>query len=153
LSDGRGRSIALQGRLGEAYSEDVFRHLLAIERRRSERSGRPFALLLVDLKPRSPGPSAPLHPLLARKLFEGLWHCLRETDFMGWYRAETVAGAVLTELPDGPEIVAPNNVAARVNRVLSEHLPSDIAGCLRLRMHLHGAPQAAGATHHTHALG
>lgn len=153
MSGGRTSAIALESRLGQAYTEDAFRHLQAIEQRRSERSGRPLALLLVDLKPKSRWPSAPLQPLLARKVFECLWLCLRETDFIGWYRADTVAGALLTELPDGPDIVAPNNVAARVNRVLSEHLPSDIADCLRLRMHLYGAPQAAGATHQTRALG
>ncbi len=145
--------IRRESQLEQVYPEDVFRHLLAVERTRSERSGRPFALLLVDLKPDVRGSSVLLHPLVARKIFAGLAQCLRETDYMGWYRAEAVVGAVLTELPDGPDVVAPNNVAARANHVLSQNLPSRVANRIRLRLHLHGALQAASAYHHTRGQG
>jgi hypothetical protein len=145
--------ITRDSQLEQSYPEDVFRHLLAVERTRSERSGRPFALLLVDLKPDARGSSALLHPLVARKILASLQQCLRETDYMGWYRADAVVGAVLTELPDGPDVVAPNSVAARANRVLSQNLPPRIATRIRLRLHLYGAPQAASAYHHTRGQG
>jgi hypothetical protein len=148
-----GARITRESQLQQVYPEDVFRHLVAVERTRSERSGRPFALLLVDLRPEARGSSALLHPLVARRIFAGLEHCLRETDYMGWYRAEAVVGAVLTELPDGPDVVAPNNVAARANRVLSQSLPSRVANRIRLRLHLHGALRAASAYHHTRGQG
>jgi hypothetical protein len=153
LPDGMDSGIALEGRLGQAYTERAFRHLLAIERTRSEKSGRPFGLLLVDVRAQLGGPSARLHPIVARELFEGLWSCLRDTDFIGWYRADTVVGAVLTEPADGPDTVAFDNVAARMSRLLSQHLPSGIASRVRLRLQLHGAPQAAGAHHLTRGLG
>jgi hypothetical protein len=142
-----------ESQLQQVYSEDVFRHLVAVERTRSERSGRPFALLLVDLRPDARGSSALLHPLVARRIFAGLEQCLRETDYMGWYRAEAVVGAVLTELPNGPDVVAPNSVAARANHVLSQNLPSRVANSIRVRLHLHGALQAASAYHPTRGQG
>ncbi len=153
LADGTASGIALESRLGQAYTEGAFRYLLSIERTRSERSGRPFALLLVDVKPQLRGPRARLDPIVARNLFEGLWYSLRDTDYIGWYRTDTVVGAVLTELANGPDTVAPHNVTARVSRALSEHLPSGIANHVRLRLHLYGAPQAAGAQQFTRDLG
>lgn len=145
--------ITRESQLQQVYPEDVFRHLVAVERKRSGRSGRPFALLLVDLRPDARGSSALLHPLVARRIFAGLEQCLRETDYMGWHRAEAVVGAVLTELPDGPDVVAPNSVAARANHVLSQNLPSRVANRIRLRLHLHGALQAASAYHHPRGQG
>jgi hypothetical protein len=142
-----------KSRLDQPYTEDVFRHLLALERTRSQRSGRPFALLLVDLKPETRGSSAVIHPFVADKIFGGLEQCLRETDYLGWYRAGSVAGAVLTELCEGPDVVAPNNVAARVNHVLSENLLSSVANRIRVRLHLQGAWQETGAYSHTRNQG
>src|SRR5207249_10194531 len=85
VSDRCACGVALEGRLGEAYNEEAFRYFLAIERKRSERSGRPFLLLLVDLKEQS-GVTVRIDPMVAPKLFSALWLCLRETDCVGWYR-------------------------------------------------------------------
>lgn len=124
--------VVLEGRLGQAYNEQAFRYFLAIERKRSERSGRPLLLLLVDLKEQS-GRSVRMDPMVALKLFSGLWLCLRETDFVGWYREERVAGAVLTELREGSRTEVSRLVSQRVSGVLRECLPSDVAR--RLRVH------------------
>src|SRR2546427_11929887 len=91
--------VALEGRLGHAYNEEAFRYFLAIERKRSERSNRPFLLLLVDLK-KQQGMTARIDADVAARLFSGLWLCLRETDCVGWFREGRVAGALLTQLAD-----------------------------------------------------
>ena len=120
-------------RLPLTYNEAAFRYFLALERKRSGSSGRPFLLLLVDLKEQPVVSVAP-------KLFSTLWLCLRETDFIGWYREERVAGAVLTELGDGPRTEVPRLVGQRVRRVLCESLPSDVARQLRVRVYQHPEP-------------
>jgi hypothetical protein len=127
--------VSLEGRLGQAYNEEAFQYFLAIERTRSERSGRPFLLLLVDLV-EQPGVSARIDPMVAPKLFSALWLCLRESDFIGWYREERVAGAVLTELGDGPATEVSCLVGQKIGRVLRERLPSDVARRLRVRVGL-----------------
>src|SRR5205823_7859534 len=94
--------VALEGRLGHAYNEAGFRYFLEIERKRAARLGRPCVLLLVGLKGQ-PAPSARIDPMLATKLFSSLWLCLRETDVIGWYREDRVAGALLTQLADSSQ--------------------------------------------------
>lgn len=157
MSDMRGdsdrwrRGGALEGRRGPAYNEEAFRYFLAIERKRSERSGRPFLLVLVDLKDQ-PGVSARVEPMVAPKIFAGLWLCIRESDFIGWYREERVAGAVLTELGDGPLTGVSRLVGQRLSEVLCKRLPSDVGRRLQVRVHQHPEPQTIRAVASTRGL-
>ena len=114
--------VALEGRLGQAYNEEAFRYFLASERKRSERSGCSFLLLLVDLKEQE-GLSARIDSVVASNLFSNLWLCLRETDLVGWYREERVAGAVLTEIGDGRQTEVSPLIGQRVTEGLYERLP------------------------------
>src|SRR5436190_8496415 len=88
--------FALQEGSGEAYNEEAFQYFLEIERKRSEISNRPFLLMLIEFE-RQEGTDARIDPAMAAKLFSVLSLCLRETDFVGWYREERVVGAVLTQ--------------------------------------------------------
>ena len=123
-------------RLGQAYNEQAFRYFLAIERKRSERSGCPFLLLLVDLKEQS-GVPVRIDPMVAPRLFSALWLCLRETDCIGWYREERVAGAVLTELGDRHPTEVCRLIGQRVSGALSEGLPANVAHRLQVRVYQH----------------
>jgi hypothetical protein len=155
-TDGCRCSVALEGRRGQAYNEEAFRYFLAIERKRSERSGRPVILLLVDVNDR-PEARMPIDSMLARRLFSGLWRCLRDSDFVGWYREGRVAGAVLTESRNRPRTEVARLVSQRVRETLCAHVPSDVARRLRVRVHqdreaeniepvpnTYGAPPATG---------
>src|SRR5437016_2060965 len=114
--------VALEDRLGHAYNEQAFRYLLAIEQKRSERSGCPFLLLLVDLKEES-GIGVRIDPMVATKLFSALGLCLRETDVVGWYREERVAGAVLIELGERRPTEVSRLIGQRVKDRLYAGLP------------------------------
>jgi hypothetical protein len=131
--------VALEDRLGQAYNEEAFQYFLTVERKRSERSGQPFLLTLVDLK-EHPAVSAHISPTVARQLFSGLWLCLRETDFIGWYRHERVVGAVLVEFRDGPRMEVSRRVRQRVSRALGQRLSPDAARSLQVRIYQHPAP-------------
>lgn len=133
-SGGCSCGVALEGQLGQAYNEEAFRYFLAIERKRSQRSGRPLLLLLVDLKPQ-PGVRVRFDPMIAAKLFSGLWLCLREGDFVGWYRDERVAGAVLTQLADGHRTEVSRLIRQRVSEVLHERLRSSVAHGLQVHVY------------------
>lgn len=132
--DGCRCSVALEGRGGQAYNEEAFRYVLAIEQKRSERSGRPAILLLVDVNDQ-PEASMPIAPTLARRIFSGLWRCLRESDVVGWYREGRVAGAVLTESRDRARPEVARLVSHRIREALCAHVPSDVARRLRVRVH------------------
>jgi hypothetical protein len=124
----------VEGRPSDAYNEEAFRYFLEIERRRSEKSGRPFLLLLLDLR-RPGGTSSLMSSALANELFARLAGCLRETDFVGWYRDMRIVGAVLTQRPDKPQGDFCEQVARRVRQALSERFEPHVSSRLQVCVH------------------
>ena len=84
--------------LNSMCNEELFRYLLASERIRSERSGSSFQLLLVMLLTAEGGVPVPMNDGVAQSLYATLKHCLRGTDYTGWYQDRMIMGAVLTAL-------------------------------------------------------
>jgi hypothetical protein len=125
--------LAVEGRLGPAYNEEAFRYFLRADQKRAEASGRPFLLLLVNLKKR-PGESTRVEPSIAGRIFEGLSLCLRDTDLIGWFREERTAAAVL-HVAEGPTPEASRQLATRVTANLCAGLTADVARRLRVRVH------------------
>jgi hypothetical protein len=117
----------------QAYNEEAFRHFLSLERKRSERASRSFVLVLVSLRT-SPGETTAIAPALAARLFAGLGECVREIDFVGWFRRERVAGAVLIQGPATPAPEATRRIGDRVTAALRRRLPSRIAPRLHVRV-------------------
>jgi hypothetical protein len=125
--------VALETRLGQACNEEAFRHFLAIERKRSRRSGRPFLLLLVGLKKRRRA-AGRIDPTAAASLFACLWQSLRESDVVGWFREGRMAGALLTPPGDVPGTNIADLVCDKVRRSLQESLPPEFVRCLDVRV-------------------
>jgi hypothetical protein len=121
------------GRRTQSYNEGAFRYFLSVEHRRSERSNRPFALLLIDLK-KQPGASDSFEADVADELFAGLTLCLRETDFLGWYREGRIAGAVLTQLSESSRSQVTDQLLQRISEALSDGFVADCADRLRMRI-------------------
>ena len=135
LADSRALALAMAGGPGQGYNEEAFRYFLNVERKRSERSRRRFLLLLVDLKKHS-DTNVWIDSGLASKLVAILSPCLRDTDFIGWYREGRTIGAVLTHLTDTPGTDISSVVGARVNHALSRcRIRRDIAGQLQMRIY------------------
>ncbi len=123
----------LDGRDDLAYSEHAFRYFLGLEGKRAERSGRSLLLMLVHLEPDSDG--GPLIPgAIAAKLFSGLSLCVRDVDFIGWYRHDQVAGAVLTQGADSPGLGASELIRHRVIEQLGQRLPAHVMSRLQVRV-------------------
>jgi hypothetical protein len=125
--------LAQADRAVHAYNEEAFRHFLTIERRRSERAKRAFLLLLVSLR-KEPGLSVAISPPVASRMFSGLALCVREVDFIGWYRTERIAGAVLTQGAGAPEPDAAQRISERVTEVLGRRLSASMARRLQVRV-------------------
>jgi len=121
-----------RGQVGQAYNEAAFRLFLAVDRWRAERSMRSVLLVLVTVRQR-PGPSAKLTDGTAAALFGGLGACVREVDFMGWYREGHVAAAVLAQGVKASSDV-PHLIANRVLPALRERLSADQSRNLRVRV-------------------
>jgi hypothetical protein len=129
--------VALESSLGQACTEEAFRHFLSIEAKRSRRSGRPFHLLLVRVRTRATakggGTRLDIDPEMAAKLFACLWLSLRETDLVGWFRDSRVAGALLTHMADAPARNVGELICEKVRKSLRESLPSDFVQHLDVR--------------------
>jgi hypothetical protein len=118
--------------IGQVYNEAAFRHFLALDRWRAERSMRPLVLVLVTVR-QSPDPRVKLTDATAAALFCGLNDCVREIDFVGWYREGYVAAAVLAQGVNASGQV-PHVFAARVLAVLRERLSVDQSRNVRVRV-------------------
>jgi hypothetical protein len=119
---------------GEAYNEEAFHHFLAIERKRSEASGRPFLLILVELE-QSFCVTLQIDPQFAARMFYGLAEGLRDTDVIGWYRHNRIAGAVLTDLGDAPEQTVRKQVIRRVEAALGGCVTGGVAPLVQVRVY------------------
>jgi hypothetical protein len=117
----------------EGYSEEAFRCFLTLERKRAERSGRSLLLLLVSLA--GDGASGAHMPVgISRKVFSALSSSLRDVDFMGWYHADRVVGAVLAQGTNSPALDVPDQISRRVGDLLNERLPAHVTGRLQIRV-------------------
>jgi lipopolysaccharide/colanic/teichoic acid biosynthesis glycosyltransferase len=74
--------------------EVLFKRLLHLERRRSERTGSRFALLLVNME--ELGSTSP--PGTMNNIGRAVGAALRETDITGWYKESSILGLILTTL-------------------------------------------------------
>lgn len=125
--------LVVEGGASKVYNQHAFRHFLDIERLRVERSDRSFLLLLVSLR-KCPALGVRVPSALGSALFSGLDLCVREVDFIGWYRDQRVAAAVLAQGADVPSADAAARIAERVTNNLRRCLPSTVAERLRVRV-------------------
>ncbi len=84
------------------YPEGEFNSLIHIERKRTERSGKPFLLMLVDVKAfeKQKGKAK-----VMEKIAYTLCSCSRKIDIKGWYRRGAVFGVVFTEIARAAQAV------------------------------------------------
>jgi hypothetical protein len=125
--------LAVAGQVG-AYNEEAFQYLLAVERKRSERSNRPFVLVLIEPESRA-RPMHQMDPAVGAKVLAGLARALRETDVIGWYREGRVVGAMLTHLGDSPMADVSRLMSSRVQQTLRDSLPEHVAQHLQVKLY------------------
>ena len=79
----------------EVLNQEAFDRIIAMERKRTERSKQPFLLMLLeDARPQgSRNNGGPLDSLLP-----ALLSSIRETDVIGWYKNRTTVGVMYTGL-------------------------------------------------------
>lgn len=131
----------------QAYDQEAFRYLLSIEHKRSERTGRSYLLLLVELQDYRVV-SPPIDSVVAAALFAGLRLALRDTDVVGWYVADRVAGAVLTDLGDGSLANTCRVIRQTVTGILRELMPPAVGARLQVRIYASQGPRRIGTDAH-----
>jgi lipopolysaccharide/colanic/teichoic acid biosynthesis glycosyltransferase len=102
LSDSLMRIPPLFAGESDFYPEAGFDRMLYLERKRTERSRRPFLLMLLNIEALSPFPE---DSNLVKEVRTALSSSIRETDIRGWYEQGKVIGIIFTEINSVDEIV------------------------------------------------
>jgi lipopolysaccharide/colanic/teichoic acid biosynthesis glycosyltransferase len=96
-------------------SEEEFRRMLCRERKRSERSRKHLLLMLIDCK----GTTArSVDKPLIEKVAGVVAAEVRETDLAGWFEADSVVGAIFTELGEAQASAAIQAIEAKISKGL-----------------------------------
>ncbi len=113
-------------------SQIAFERMIAVERKRTERSSEPFLLMLVDAGGDSADQSA---VNLLRRVLAVLLASSRETDVVGWYREEVTVGAILTCLvvPDRKTFL--DTILSRLRAMLDDQFTEDEFAQIHLSFH------------------
>jgi lipopolysaccharide/colanic/teichoic acid biosynthesis glycosyltransferase len=118
----------------EILSEEAFRRMISIERKRSERSQRPFVLLLIDTG-RSQASDKQGRILL--DMLSALQGATRETDVTGWYTTNSVVGVMFTEIVlDNDNNAVLSTILSRIGALLREKLDSDQFSRVKFSFHV-----------------
>jgi hypothetical protein len=103
--------------------ERAFNRMLCLERRRSERSGNPFALLLVDIDGIAQDDKTKVS-----QIYNALQSETRDTDLSGWYCAPGKIGIIFTAIQNLDQNVIESTLCTKMKRALSSVLePHELA--------------------------
>ena len=91
-------------RPSELLPEPMFLRALCLERKRAERSGNRFLLMLVEFDQTAENGAA---DRIRGQAISAVLGRIRETDICGWYAANTILGVIFTELGDAKEANEP----------------------------------------------
>ncbi len=127
--------------------EDGFTGILRLERKRTERSGKPFLLMLLDVEGANGArDKEPFFFEAASSLFDAA----REVDIKGWYAHDRLMGIIFPEIQDVSEKVT-SKIFAKVYHALCRHLGVGTANKVKLSMHLF--PETANGNGQTNGGG
>lgn len=116
-----------------ALNEEVFRRMIAIERKRTERSKAPFLLMLLEVVSDEGSKKA-------RKTLDLIVSALlassRDTDLVGWYKDNVVVGAMFTGLVVRDKRTMLDTFLTKVTSSLRDELTSEQFNQVSISFHL-----------------
>ncbi len=113
-----------------ALDEGSFRRMIALERKRTERSRAPFVLALLEVAE----PSS-----ITRSAYDSILSCLlassRDTDVVGWYTDKIAVGAMYTGLVMSDKSSLLTTILSRITKTLHDGLTSDQFNQVSISLH------------------
>ncbi len=138
MNTGRqGRTINLIDPLSEPASErrvldeESFRRVIAIERKRTERSKAPFVLMLLEVANQGPEKAASA----LESVMSVLLATSRDTDVVGWYKSKTTIGALFTGLVAGDKSSILMTILSRATNTLRDELSFEQFNLINISLH------------------
>jgi lipopolysaccharide/colanic/teichoic acid biosynthesis glycosyltransferase len=106
----------------EVLKEEVFRRSIAIERKRTERSQKPFLLTLFEVSDQQGSENM---GRILDKMVSALLNCTRETDVIGWYTNRTTVGVLFTDIVASDRNSILSVILSKVSTTLRDELTPD----------------------------
>jgi len=117
----------------EVLQEESFRSMLTLERRRAERSRKPFVLMLLDACAFIEEKAA---DRMMTRVSSVLLKSSRETDLIGWYEEGVIVGVIFTEVSCESEQPITEILHSKVLKALQSELGGKTASNLVITTHL-----------------
>ena len=122
----------------EVLNEDAFQRMIAVERKRTERSRIPFLLMLLDVGSYEVSEK---NGKTLGSVVPALLSSTRETDAIGWYKDGVVVGVVFTGLAADDKTSAKNSILsiilARVSTTLRDKLTLEQFNRISISFHFY----------------
>ena len=100
-------------------NEQTFRRMIAIERKRTERTKEPFLLMLLESGSHS---GSETNGTVLETIATSLLASSRETDIIGWYKEHATLGVMFTGLTGNDKNAILNTILSRVKSMLRDDL-------------------------------
>jgi hypothetical protein len=114
-------------------AEEEFHRAISLERKRTERTRKPFLLMLLDTGDRSP--SEKNRKLLEQSL-AALAGSFRDTDVAGWYKNNSILGVICTEFKPNDYNKFAGTMMTRVSETLRGNLSDQQFSQMSISFHL-----------------
>ena len=117
----------------EVLEEAEFQRMILRERKRAERSGKPFLLMLLEV---SKVATAGKQSCAVGQILSALALSTRDTDVTGWYRGQEVVGILFTEISLDRKKSVLATLLLRVSSALREALDLEQFSRIQISFHL-----------------
>ena len=114
-------------------NEEAFHRMISLERKRTERSRKPFLLMLLDM---GNGLRSDKSENALDRILSALSLSTRETDITGWYKKNSVVGVMFTEFGAEDRNSILSTIMTRVSETLRNNLSSRQFGVISISFHL-----------------
>jgi exopolysaccharide biosynthesis polyprenyl glycosylphosphotransferase len=126
--------------------ESAFLSMLYLERRRAERAGKRFVLMLVDVR-RCLGDVQKNRTVT--KIAIGLANATRETDIVGWYEQNSLVAVIGTELGQASTKIVRERLLANVGCSFQKALGKEKASKILVSFHFFPEEYGKSETNHS----
>lgn len=114
--------------------EDSYHQMIAVERKRTERSRKPFLLMLLDT---GAFLSSEKNGKILDTILAALSSTTRETDVTGWYKNHSVVGVMFTEISITEKNVILSTMLGRVSEALRDQLTLEQFSHINISFHIY----------------
>jgi len=111
--------------------ENVFHSMLTMERRRAERSRRPFVLMLLDANLENGTAEE-----ILRQAVGVVVASKRETDLVGWYKQDAILGVIFAEVSLEGDLPITETLRSKIETAFVKHLGRDRAAKIAISLHV-----------------